>query len=339
MATEELAVSPRGEGLNEPVVQTRTSWRAVIFRIALATFGLVMLVTIIQRVGADEVLEALSLTAPFLPITFTLEATRIGCDAWSTYLLLGERAKGISKLRLYLAHIVGHGVMNVFPAGRSASEAVKGTLLHRELGGPAAAVAMGTSNQANVLIASAIFSLGCAGAAFFVSTRPELPWAMVVHFVVLFLSGLGLRFAATHPRFVALIASKLPRIAAPLLRFSEHSRESSLFATGPIFAMFMGRLVQTLEYGTLAYAIGIRPGPLEALTVQGTNLVAAAVGVFMPGQVGSSEAIFAFAAEALGTTPARAMTIALSAHVSGMVWATTGLVLLALWRSREPAKA
>ena len=325
------------EALNETGRETRASWRAIVFRIALATFGLVMLGTIIQRVGANEVLEALSLTAPFLPLTFTLEAMRIGCDAWSTYLLLGERGRGISKLRLYLAHIVGHGVMNVFPAGRSASEAVKGTLLHRELGGPAAAVAMGTSNQANVLIASAIFSLGCAGAAFVVSTRAELAWAMVVHFIVLFSAGFGLRYAATHPRFVALIASKLPRIAAPLLRFSEHSRERSLLAWGPIFAMFMGRLVQTFEYGTLAYAIGIHPGPLEALTVQGTNLVAAAVGVFMPGQVGSSEAIFAFAAEALGTTPARAMTIALSAHVSGLVWATTGLVLLALWRSREPA--
>jgi hypothetical protein len=33
------------------------------------------------------------------------------------------------------------------------------------------------------------------------------------------------------------------------------------------------------------------------------------------------------------------MTIALSAHVSGLVWATTGLVLLALWRSREAVKA
>ena len=91
MATEELAGSPRGEVLIEPAVETRTSWRAVVFRIALATFGLVMLGTIIQRVGADEVLEALSLTAPFLPLTFTLEATRIGCDAWSTYLLLGDR--------------------------------------------------------------------------------------------------------------------------------------------------------------------------------------------------------------------------------------------------------
>jgi hypothetical protein len=71
--------------------------------------------------------------------------------------------------------------------------------------------------------------------------------------------------------------------------------------------------------------------PLAALAVQGLNLVAAAVGVMVPGQLGSAEAIFALAADALGSTPAQAVSIALLAHTVSLAFAGMGLTLLAGW--------
>ncbi len=311
-------------------------WRAVIARVALAIFGLVVVGVLIDRIGVDEVGAAFARTAPILPFAFTLEAARIGCDAWSTRLLLGARGASIPLSTLYAGHVVGHGVMNVFPAGRSASEAVKAGLFHRYLGA-AEAVAMGASNQANTLLSSALFSLVCAGAALLVATSTTLAWAIALHFVIVFSSGVGMRVASTNRHVEAFFAVRMPRVGAHLSRFAERSRETPIVAWGPVGAMMAGRVVQTVEYGLLAHAVGIDTGPLESLAVQGLNFVAAAVGVLMPGQLGSSEAVFALAGEALGTDAASAMTIALAAHSVALVWAAIGLGLLLAWRARAPA--
>lgn len=297
----------------------------------MGLFGVVLLASTVHAVGAEEIGRLLLSAARWAPLAALLELARIAMDAVATRLVLGERARAIPLLRLIAAHIAAHGVMNVFPAGRGSSEIVKGTLLAPWLGvGPA--VAMGTSNQANVLISSAIFSLPCAAAAAVVTGDERLPIAIVIHFVVLFLSGLGLRFAATNPHVERFVARRLPLLAPRLETFHSASREAPLLAWPPVLAMFAGRGLQTLEYAVLAHAVGIDVSVLSALAVQGTNLVAAAVGVFVPGQLGSSEAVFALAAGALGTTAARATSVALLAHVLSFFWVGAGLLILLGWR-------
>ncbi|MBX7194505.1 MAG: flippase-like domain-containing protein [Sandaracinaceae bacterium] len=327
--------SSGGTGGARPEGRAR-AWLAVALRVALAVFGLVVIAVLVRRIGAEEVAAALERTAPVLPIAFVLDAARIGCDAWSTRLMLGERGRVIPARVLFLGHVVGHGVMNVFPAGRSASEAAKAALFHRYLGA-AEAISIGASNQANTLFSSGVFSLLCAGAAAIATPDTTLVTAMLVHFVVLFVSGTGMRLAATNRHVEAFFAHRFPRVGAHLGRFAAHSRETPIVAWGPVGAMMLGRLVQTIEYGVLAHAVGISVGPLEALSVQGINLVAAAIGVLMPGQLGSSEAVFALAADALHTEAANAMTIALAAHLCALTWAVVGLVLLFTWRAKAPA--
>lgn len=321
------------------LAKSRSEWRSLVGRVAFAALGVALLVALVVRVGVEALRASALDVLPMLPLAFLLEALRIGCDAWATRLVLGARGASIPTRVLFEAQLVGHAVMNVFPAGRSASEAAKASLLHRYVGA-AEAVAMGTANQANVLLSSAVFSLGCALAAGVMGLDARLVVAIVVHFVVLFASGVGMRLASTHPRIEAFFIARFPKLGHALARFAESSRGTPLVALGPLAVMMLGRLAQTLEYGLLARAAGLAIGPLGAFAVQGTNLVAAAVGVAMPGQVGSAEAVFALAAEALGTTEARAMTIALAAHAVGLVWVVLGLVRLASWRaSRGPDAA
>ena len=311
----------------------RTSRLGVIARIAIALAGLALLATVVREVGLDHVLPLLSGAAPWLPLALVLELGRIACDAWSTRLVLGERGRSIPTTTLFLAQLAGHGVMNVFPAGRSSSEAVKATLLHPWIGA-APAIAMATANQANTLISSALFSLACLGAALLVSSEAMLGWAIFAHFAVLFVSGVALRVAATDRRVEFFLLRRFPRIAARAVNFHAASRDTPVIAWGPVIAMGAGRAVQTVEYAVLAYAVGVPVGPLGALTVQGVNLVGAAVGVMIPGQLGSSELVFALAAEALGTDAARATSIALLAHALGLVAVGAGLVILLAWRAR-----
>ena len=65
--------------------------------------------------------------------------------------------------------------------------------------------------------------------------------------------------------------------------------------------------------------------------MHGVYLVVAAIGVMIPGQLGASEGGFAYSAEMLGTTEARAMSIALLAHAIQLALVGVGFVVLALW--------
>jgi hypothetical protein len=290
-------------------------------------------VSIVQHAGPDVILALVAQALPWMPLVLALEGARIGCDALSSWLVLGGRRAQVSLGRLLLAHVVGHGVMNVMPGGRGASEIAKGALLHREMGASTAA-ALGTTNQANVLLSSALFSLPCAAAAAVVSTDRTLVVAILVHAVVLFASGFGLRWLATSPRVESFVQKRAPRFASALSRFHASSRDVPLVAVRPVATMMLGRGMQTLQYAVVAHAVGLRVDAVVALAVQGLNLVAAAVGVLVPGQIGSSEGIFMLAASALGTTEARATSVALIAHASSLGWAGVGLALLVVWRAR-----
>lgn len=305
-----------------------------LVRVAVAVIGAAVLVGTISEAGPERILEILPRAAPWLPLALLLEALRIDCDALATRLVLGGRGRKIPFRALYAAQVAAHGVMGVFPAGRSASEVVKATLLSPWIGAQVA-IAMGATNQANVLISSAIFSLLCLAGALVASPEPALAWAILAHFAVLLGAGVGMRVAATHPWIEARLRTRFPRLGERARLFHEASRDTPVFAPGPLAAMFAGRAVQTLQYAVLAHAAGVGVGVAEALAVQGVNLVAAALGVFVPAQVGSAELVFRMAAGALETAPANAVSIALLARVPQFTWIAIGLLVLVLWRSRR----
>jgi len=314
------------------VLEQLLPWRGVILRVSLAVLGVVLLVSIVRHVGPDVIAELVTAALPWMPLALVLEGARIGCDAVASAVVLGPKWRALGAWRLFLAHVAGHGVMNVMPGGRSASEIVKAGLFYGTIGASEAA-ALGTTNQANVLLASALFSLPCAAAAYVVSPDRTLTIAILIHAAVLFGSGIGVRVIVESAVIERFVRRRLPRHVETFERFQASSRGVSRLSPGPVTWMMVGRGAQTLQYAVLAHAVGLTVGPLVALAVQGTNLVAAAVGVLVPGQVGSSEGVFMLAASALGTTPARATSVALLAHASGLTWTALGFVVLFFWRA------
>jgi hypothetical protein len=316
-----------------PERPARSRWIALL-RIAVAAVGLGLFVWTIADAGPQRILEILPRASGWLPVAVALEGVRIGFDAWATRMVLGERGRAIPFAALYGSQVAASGVMGVFPAGRSASEAAKATLLHPWIGAQVA-IAMGATNQANVLISSAIFSLVCLAGAMTVSDDTGLAIAIVVHFVVLMAAGLGMRVAATNSHIETLVAKRFPKLGAQARLFHEASRDTPLLAWQPTLAMTIGRAIQTVQYGILAHAVGITVSVPAALAVQGVNLVAAAIGVFVPGQVGTAELVFRMAADALGTDHATAVSIALLARVPQFTWIAIGLFTLLVWRGRR----
>ena len=320
--------------MSEPAKTNRRAAFWTLVRVLLGVVGIGVVVWLVRDVGV-EVLGAVLIPAlPWLPLAAALELARVGLDAVSTRSSLGRRGADVPMMPLMGAHLVAFAVMGVAPAGRATAEAVKAGLLAPWVGG-AQAAAVATANQANTLLSSGSFSLLSAGAAYVTTGPSMLTWALVIHFVVMNATGLALRAAARYERLGNWLAARFPKIEQEIAAFHETSRETPLYPGPPVLAMMAGRAFQAAHFAVLAASVGITPSVLGALAFHGVYLVIAAIGVAVPGQLGASEGGFAMSADVLGTTEARALSIALLAHAIQFLIVALGFVVLALWRGRR----
>jgi len=306
-------------------------------RVALALLGLGAVVLVVLEVGVDELSAVLVPALPWLPLATALELLRVAMDGVSTRATLGSRGKGVPLWPLFASHLVAYAVMAVAPAGRATAEAVKASLLSRWTGG-ATAAAMGTANQANVLLSSGTFTLLSAGAAYLATGWSVLTWALIAHFLSMNVFGLALRAAARYERLGVWLGRRFPRVARHAAAFHSASRETALYPAKPVGAMILGRLFQAAHFGVVATAVGISPSVIGALAVHGVYLVIAAVAVMIPGQLGASELGFQMSADILQTTETRAIAIALLSHAVQIALTAAGFVLLLLWRGPDAAR-
>ena len=102
----------------------------------------------------------------------------------------------------------------------------------------------------------------------------------------------------------------------------------------PILATLLGRVLQVVQYGILAVAVGIDTTAVKALVALGLSLVSEAVG--MPGQLGVSDGVFALSAKVFGTTTAKAMSIALLEHVIQVLFVLLGSLTPLVWKAQVP---
>jgi len=269
----------------------------------------------------------------WLPLICGLEILRIVFETAASLWALGSLARRIPMSTLFRAHLLGHGIGNLAPAPRAVNETIKATLVAPFVGA-AAATAAGFINQAATLIAVGLLSLPC-GAAIFVLTGPS-PWFWVsmVHAVVVVGSGLGLQTVIRARGPGRWLARRIPSLDARATAFRAHSLETGLWARGPVAGLLLSRCIQTLQYAIAAYALGIDIGFLRALAAEGVQLVAAAVGVFVPGGVGTQDGAFTLAAELLGTTVARATSLALLMRCDQLVWLFVASAVALVGRGR-----
>jgi hypothetical protein len=306
------------------------------FRIALGVAGIVLLVALVRHVGAEVILAALRPAVRWLPILCALELARIACETLGSYLAFGSLASRIPRATLFRAHVIGISLASLAPAPRVVNEAIKVGLIAPFVGAPAA-TSVGFINQAATLIAVGLFSIPC-GAAILALQRPGAPvwvWASLVHAAVLVATGLGLQAVTRADAPGRLLARTLPKLAARAEAFRELASETGLWAAGPTCALMLGRCVQVVQLGVAARAVGIDAGILGAMAAEGVHLLASAVGVLVPGGLGTTDGAFTLAADVLSTTPARATSLALLMRCVQIIWVPIGSAV-ALLRTDGP---
>lgn len=331
--TELSLAAPLERSASEPRKRLRTRVMAVV-RPAFALSGLVVLALLIRKVGAQELKEVLSRAAPWLPVVLALEVGRMLLDAVATRTSYGPKTRHVPLWSIFRAQLITTPVASLAPAGRTAGEAMKAAMLSPYTDGPTATAAAATS-QAASLVAGGLISIPCALAAWVLTGPSWLTLALGVHTVVLVIAGAGMRAGMRAHGLGTWLKRRFHRIASHTETFQQSARHQGLLPTRPIAAVFAGRVLQVVQYGTLAVAVGIDTTAVRALVAQGLNMVALAVGTLVPGQFGVSDGAFALSAKIFNTTTAKAMAIAVLAHAMQVLFILAGSLTPVLWRARH----
>jgi uncharacterized membrane protein YbhN (UPF0104 family) len=307
-------------------------------RVAVALGGLALTAWIVEREGLDAIGQAIAQAIPVLPLAMALEVGRLLCETLATRTSLGARGRAVPIPRLFLGQLVAHAMLNVAPGGRAAAEVTKAALIAPWVGGAEAAGAA-TMMQAATFVGVGSMSAACAVGTWAVSGTGALFWLLVGNAALLCCLGVGMRALLRSARAVGWLIRRLPERHRHLERFREAARAGDLFAFQPALFLFLGMGCQVLQMRVLAGAVGAAATMAAAFAAQGVHLVTASAAQFVPGQLGAREAAFVLAAKTLGTTPARAATIAIVAHLSQLSLAAVGFVTLLAWRHRRGAQA
>ena len=311
-------------------------------RVLFALVGLAATAALVASEGASALGSALAAALPALPACAALEVGRVSCEALAARSADAEKASRPALARLWLAQLVGHAFLTVAPAPRTAAEAAKATLLAGDWG-PARAAAIGASVQGATLFAVAAMSAAGCAATLARGVRGALPTTMGANAVGVGVAGLGFVLALRSKRVAGWVARALawPRVArrwpgagASFALFGEACAGRTRVAL-PAACLVGSMLCQVTQLALLAHHVAGQGSATGAFAAFGAQLVAASVAVAVPGQLGVREASFVLAAEAIGTTPARAASIALAWRAVQLSFALAGFATLAAWRARR----
>lgn len=316
----------------------RTKERVPWLRLLLGVGGLVLLAAIVRHVGVDVVVATLEPALPWLPVLAFMELLRIACETMASYVAFGALGPRIPRWTLFRAHVLGHSLSNVVPAPTVFNETIKATLIAPHTGaGPAAAV--GVTNQVATFMSNGLMSFASSFAVLaLLGSRSIWFTACLANAAGLLVSGVVLQLVMRADAPGRWLARRFPDLATRAAEFRVHARGIRLGARGTTELLFVGRCIQMLQYGVAARAVGIDVGALRILAAEGVHLVAMAVAVLVPGGFGTTEGAFTLAADVLGTTAAKATTVALLMRCMQLVWVFLASVVAIVTRGSPDAK-
>jgi uncharacterized membrane protein YbhN (UPF0104 family) len=302
----------------------------VIMRVVLALLGLALAVAVPARLGFAEVAEAVRPAMRVLPLCVLCELGRVFCEACATRLALGRPVKWGP---MTLAHLGAYAAITVLPAPRPAAEAVKTSVLGDHVGVPEAASA-GATIQAAVFFSVATM----CGLAALMTRGTNVSWVLAGNCTLLIVLGIALRAMMRSERVARFLTKRWPKREATIARLHAVARMGHILAIGPTVCLVVSLFIRVLEQYFITVSMGGSPTFSGAVAAEGVRLLGASIGVLVPGQMGVREAVFAFSADALGTSAAHATAVALFTHVVELSLALVGFIALLVFSSRSRAK-
>lgn len=284
-------------------------------RIACAVLGTGVLLISVWAAGARAVLASLGSSVHALPLLGLLEAVMVGCSTLALRALYGDVAARVGVRQWVRAGALGYALGLVLPMGRGAGEAARAVLLSRSTGGARAAVAA-VQMQGVVLLSTAVITLPVL-AATLALLGPGAPAGLVLaNAVIAAAIGTSILVVRERAKLGRLLGGLIKRLEAFGLAFDSVAGASRADLARSLAWESAGRVAQVVQCGVALAAIGQAAEPLRTLVVRGALILGSAVGDFIPGQLGATEATLVLGADALGLTAAAAAALALLIHAA-----------------------
>lgn len=309
------------------------SWPA---RVAAFALGAGIVATIVYRIGWDAIADAMSGATVYFPIVVALEACVLACSLRALRTLYGDAARDLPTRALVRAGIVGYAVGGVLPAGAAVGDATRAALLARYVGAGRAGAAAARMH-AVALVANGLVSVPCAIATWIVVGASWLPLAIAINAAACLGLGLALLAVATRGRVGAWLGRRWKKAREFGAELDAAVAGERVVPYRAIAWEMLGRCAQVAQNAVLVVCVGGALGLAPALISEGVHLVAAMVGYVVPANLGATEANYALAASSLGLVTAKAVSIALVAHLAQLVWIAVGAVVLVARPAARPA--
>ena len=284
-------------------------------RIACAVLGTAVLVVSVWAAGARAVLASLGASVHALPLLALLEAVMVGCSTLALRALYGEVATAVPLRQWVRAGALGYALGLVLPMGRGAGEAARAVLLSRNTGGARAAVAA-VQMQGIVLLSTAVITLPVLVATVAMLGPGAAAGLILANGVVAGGIGTSILVIRERARLGRLLGGLIKRLEGFGLAFDAVSGASRADLARSLAWESLGRVAQVVQCGVALAAIGQQAGLGRVLVTRGALILGSAVGDFIPGQLGATEAMMVVGAGALALTAATAATLALLIHAA-----------------------
>ena len=286
-----------------------------LVRIACAVLGTAVLVASVWAAGARAVLESLGSSAYALPLLALLEAVMVGCSTLALRSLYGEVGARVPPRQWVRAGALGYALGLVLPMGRGAGEAARAVLLSRDTGGARAAVAA-VQMQGVVLLSTTVITVPVLVATVAL-LGPGVPAGLLLaNGLVAGAIGISILLVRERARLGRLLGGLVKRLESFGLAFDAVAGASRGDLTRSLAWESLGRVAQVVQCGVALAAIGEHTEIGRVLVTRGALILGSAIGDFIPGQLGATEAMMVVGAGALGLTAASAATLALLIHAA-----------------------
>lgn len=275
----------------------------------LLVVGLALVAYFVWTTGPRLVLAALRDAGPYVPFLAALEGIVVFTDIGAIVTLLGPDARRVSARGWLRSSSLAYGCSILLPAGRTASEAARASVLAAYVGGLRAATAA-AQLQASALVADGLISGIAALVVLDLHNSHQLPALLGGNLLLTAAGGATLLVLIRNRRVAGALGRRFPRLFA---RFAAGEGEPYTWGFGSCAWSFVGRAIQVFEFGIALLAVGGTLDATNAFVAFGIHAVTATIGVAVPNQVGVADGAYVLFADTLGFAgaPARALALML----------------------------
>jgi hypothetical protein len=307
-------------------------------RIVLLVGGIGFIAYLVHKAGPRQVADALVDAGPYIPIIILFEAAMLVTDSAAFASILGARSKSITMKGWVRSSCASFICLALLPAGRTASEVARATIVAQYTGAFRSATA-GAELQAAALIADGLISGSVAlGIYAMVGSQGKLAWMLGGNFLLAGSLGVVLFLLLHHKGFAAWTKKRFPRLAKSA---GDEVTTPRYFGILPSAWSFVGRWLQVAQYGVAVLAVGGALSLRGAFVGHGIHMVGATVGAAVPNQVGVVDGAYVAFADVLGFhgAPAKALSVALVLRASQLLFALVCVVVASLTREVVPPQS